>query len=168
MLFLIHHLYWIDRLFLDYGKSYTGRYILFKKHMSLSHPVKYFYWPFQCGASFMDHLCYFCLVLLCFHARLFVDALWSPARKRLTSWLSFVMSNCDVVNFPCGILGQVWYLIVLITDLCCLSYFSKMTLKSYTGRYILFKKYMSFSTILNITFQMLIRRAGKHKDTSRF
>ena len=24
---------------------------------------------------FVDHLCYFCLVLLCFHARLFVDAL---------------------------------------------------------------------------------------------
>ena len=48
----------------------------------------------------MDHLCYFCLVLLCFHARLFVDALWSPARKGLTSWLAFVMSNCDVVTFP--------------------------------------------------------------------
>ena len=44
----------------------------------------------------MDHLCYFCLVLLCFHARLFVDALWSLAGKGLTSWLSFVMSNCDV------------------------------------------------------------------------
>ena len=29
--------------------------------------------------SFVDHLCYFCLVLLCFHACLFVDALWSPA-----------------------------------------------------------------------------------------
>ena len=29
----------------------------------------------------MDHLCYFCLVLLCFHARLFVDALLSPAGK---------------------------------------------------------------------------------------
>ena len=27
----------------------------------------------------MDHLCYFCLVLLCFHTRLSVDALWSPA-----------------------------------------------------------------------------------------
>ena len=40
----------------------------------------------------MDHLCYFCLVLLCFHARLFVDAIWSPAGKGLTSWLSFVMS----------------------------------------------------------------------------
>ena len=48
----------------------------------------------------MVHLCYFCLVLLCFHARLFVDALWSPAGKGLTSWLSFVMSTCDVVTFP--------------------------------------------------------------------
>ena len=48
----------------------------------------------------MDHLCYFCLVLLCLHARLFVDALWSPAGKGLTSWLSFVMSNFDVVTFP--------------------------------------------------------------------
>ena len=38
--------------------------------------------------------------LLCFHARLFVHALWSPAGKGLTSWLSFVMSNCDVVTFP--------------------------------------------------------------------
>ena len=47
----------------------------------------------------MDHLCYFCLVL-CFRARLFVGALWSPAGKGLTSWLSFVMSGCDVVAFP--------------------------------------------------------------------
>ena len=37
--------------------------------------------------------------LLCFHACLFVDALWSPAGKGLSSWLSFVMSNCDFVNF---------------------------------------------------------------------
>ena len=48
----------------------------------------------------MDHLCYICLVLLCFHARLLVDAMWSPAGKGLTSWLSFVMSFCDVVTFP--------------------------------------------------------------------
>ena len=47
----------------------------------------------------MDHLRYFCLVLLCFHAHLFVDALWSPAGKGLASWLSFVMSNCDVVTY---------------------------------------------------------------------
>ena len=48
----------------------------------------------------MDHLCYFCIVLLCVHASLFVDALWSPAGKGLTSWLSFMMSICDVVTFP--------------------------------------------------------------------
>ena len=48
----------------------------------------------------MGHLCYFCLVLLCFHARLFVDASLSPAGKGVTSLLSFVMSNCDVVTFP--------------------------------------------------------------------
>ena len=48
----------------------------------------------------MDHLCYFCLVLLCFYARQFVEALWSPAWKGLTSWLLFVMSNCDVVTLP--------------------------------------------------------------------
>ena len=48
----------------------------------------------------MDHLCNFCLVLLRFHARLFVDALWSFAGKGLTSLLSFVMTNCDVVTFP--------------------------------------------------------------------
>ena len=46
---------------------------------------KIFYRPFQGGASFVDHLCYLCLVLLCFHARMFVDALWSLAGKGLTS-----------------------------------------------------------------------------------
>ena len=40
------------------------------------------------------------LFLLCFRVRLFIDALWSPAGKELTSWLSFVMSNCAVVTFP--------------------------------------------------------------------
>ena len=70
----------------------------------------------------MDHLCYLCLVfvmLLC----LFIAALWSPAETGLISWLLFVMFNCVFVTFPCGILGQVWYLIVLIPDLCHPSYF---------------------------------------------
>ena len=39
------------------------------------------------------------LFLLCFRARLFIDALWVPAWKWLTSWLSFVMYNCEVVTF---------------------------------------------------------------------
>ena len=43
--------------------------------------------------------------------------------NRLTSWLSFVMSNCEVVNFLIGIMGQVWFLIVSIPDLGTLYYF---------------------------------------------
>ena len=62
---------------------------------------KIFYWPFQGGTSFVDLLC-FCsvLCLLCLCARLFICALWSPAGKGLTSWLSFVVSNCEFVTFP--------------------------------------------------------------------
>ena len=66
----------------------------------------------------MDHLCFSVLCLLCLCTRLFICALWSPAGKGLTSWLSFVVSN-----FPIGILGQVCYLIVSIPDLCTLTYF---------------------------------------------
>ena len=49
-------------------------------------------------------------------------AVWSPAGKGLTSWLLFVMFNCVFITFPCGILGQVWYLIVLFPDLRRISY----------------------------------------------
>ena len=61
-------------------------------------------------------------------SRLFIAALWSPAGKGLTSKLSFVMFNCVFITFPCGILGQLWYLIVSIPDLCHLSYFPKAPL----------------------------------------
>ena len=66
---------------------------LARRETSLSPTVKYFYWLFQGSASFVDNLCYFCLFLLCFRARLFINALWSPVGKGLTSWLSFVMSK---------------------------------------------------------------------------
>ena len=50
---------------------------------------------------YVDLLC-FCSVLFlhCLCARLFICALWSPAGKGLTSWLSFVVSNCECVTFP--------------------------------------------------------------------
>ena len=47
----------------------------------------------------MDHLS-FLYCFLCFRACPFIDALWSPAGKGLISWLSFVMSNCEIVTFP--------------------------------------------------------------------
>ena len=34
-----------------------------------------------------------------------------------------VMFSCVFVTFPCGVLGQVCYLIVSISDLCLLSFF---------------------------------------------
>ena len=56
-------------------------------------------------------------ILLCFRARLFIDALWSPVGKGLTSWLSFVMSKYQVVTLPLISSG-----IVSIPDLCPFSY----------------------------------------------
>ena len=67
----------------------------------LSPPVKYFtdpskevllLWIFY---GFFSVLC-----LLCLCVRLFICALWSPAGKGLTSWLSFVVYNCECVTFP--------------------------------------------------------------------
>ena len=70
----------------------------------------------------MDHLCYFCIVFVML-SRLLIAALWSPAGKGLSSWLSFVVLDCVSVTFPFGILGQVWYLIVSIPELCTISFF---------------------------------------------
>ena len=59
---------------------------------------KYFYWPFHGGDSFVDYLCYFCLV--------FVMLTCTPVCWCLvvTSWqkgwpLGF-LSDCEVVTFP--------------------------------------------------------------------
>ena len=43
------------------------------------------------------------LFLSCFcyaFVHLFINALWSPAGKGLTSWLLFVMSNCEAITSP--------------------------------------------------------------------
>ena len=70
----------------------------------------------------MDLLCFFCLVFAMPLCASFICALWSPVGKRLTSWLSFVVSNCGLVSFPLVSWGQMWYLIVSIPDLCTLTY----------------------------------------------
>ena len=59
-------------------------------------------------------------------SRLVMAALWPPAGKGLTSWLLFVMFGCVFVTFSYGFLGQVWYLIVSIPDLCHLSDFHRL------------------------------------------
>ena len=84
---------------------------------------KIFYWLVQGGTSFV-YLLFFCsvLCLLCLCARLIICALLSPAGKGLTSWLSFVVPNCEFVTFP--LVSWVWFLIVSIPDLCTLTYFN--------------------------------------------
>ena len=86
---------------------------------------KIFYWPFQGNTSFVDLLWFFSfLCSLCLCERLFIWAMWSPAGKGLTSWLSFICGvKLWVCHFSIGILGQMWYLIVSIPDLCTLTYF---------------------------------------------
>ena len=70
----------------------------------------------------MDLSC-FCsvLCLICLCACLFIYALWSPAGKGLTSWLSFVVSTVSLSL-------SHWYpgsgvVLVSIPDLCTLTYF---------------------------------------------
>ena len=55
----------------------------------------------------MDHLCYFCHVFVMLLCASVFDALWSPAGKGLTTWLSFVISNCEVVIFPSVVLDCI-------------------------------------------------------------
>ena len=55
-----------------------------------------------------------CHVILSIHYSLVV-ASWERANLLA---LLYMMFSCVYVTFPCRVLGQVWYLIVLIPDLC--------------------------------------------------
>ena len=65
----------------------------------LSPPVKIFYWPFQGGASLMDHFCYLCFVFVML-SFLIIATLCSPAGKGLTSWLACIWSSLVFCHFP--------------------------------------------------------------------
>ena len=83
---------------------------------------KIFYWLFQGGTSFVDLLC-FCsvLCLLCFvHVCLYV--LCGHLLGKGWPLVSRLWCLLWVCHFPIGILGQVWYLIVSIPDLCTITY----------------------------------------------
>ena len=45
--------------------------------------------------------------------------------------LLYVMFYCVFVTFPCGVLGQVCYLIVSTPDLCLLTYSHRLELSNY-------------------------------------
>ena len=84
---------------------------------------KIFYWPLQGGTSFVDLLC-FCsvLCLLCF-VRVCLYVLCGHLLGKGWPLGSRLWCLLWVCHFPIGILGQVWYLIVSIPDLCTITYF---------------------------------------------
>ena len=65
-------------------------------------------------------ICSSCLPCLFIAASLVVSSC-----EGLTSWLLYVMFSCVFITYPYGVLGQVWYLIVSIPDLCLHPYFAR-------------------------------------------
>ena len=51
-----------------------------RRETGFSPPVKLFNCTLQGGTSFVNHLCYLCLVFVML-SRLFIATLWSPAGK---------------------------------------------------------------------------------------
>ena len=78
----------------------------------------------------MDLLCFcYVLCLICLCACLFICALWSPAGKGLTSWLSFVVSTVSL-SLSQWYPGSWGYLIVSIPDLCTLIFFANLDIEN--------------------------------------
>ena len=75
----------------------------------------------QCGASFVDQFCCLCFVCVC-HTVLSFPCCWE--KDGLLAFL-YVKFSSAFVTLPYGVLGKVGYLIVLIPDICLLSYFIK-------------------------------------------
>ena len=55
------------------------------------------FYEYFCGSVMFFLSCRLFAMPLCAS---FICALWSPAGKGLTSWLWFVVSNCEFVTFP--------------------------------------------------------------------
>ena len=84
----------------------------------------------------MGHICYVLFVFAMLSC-LFVTC-WERADLLARLYVKF---SCFFVTFPCDVLGQVWNLIVLIPDICLLTYcvhytFLKLHYSSHKMKYI--------------------------------
>ena len=77
---------------------------------------------FFCGSFFIFFIFRVCHAFVSVHCSLVATCL---ERANLLALLC-VMFYCVFVTFPCGVLGQVWYLIVSIPDLCLLPFSKRL------------------------------------------
>ena len=90
LLFISWFIYFCRWCIEKLGVFHVNQTSMCRRETGLCPPVEYLYWPFQGGTSFVDRLCFLCLVFLML-SRLFIAALWSPPGKGLISWLLLVM-----------------------------------------------------------------------------
>ena len=77
--------YLLDNIFIRFGSKVYRQIVGIQMGTNCAPLVAYLF-LFCYETSFVDHLCYLCLVFVML-SRLFITALWSPAGKGLTSWL---------------------------------------------------------------------------------
>ena len=94
----------------------------------LGPPVKYFYWPFQGGNSFVVHLCYKCLVFSCFH----VSSLMPCGHLKGKGWplgsclcflIPFLSLSHVVSCVRCG--TWLYRFLIFVTFFTCIAIFNK-------------------------------------------
>ena len=78
----------------------------------------------QGDAYFVDYLCVFRVCLLYTVSSVPCSLVATCWERAALMFLLCVMFYCVFVTFPYGVLGQVWYLVVSIPDLCLLPYFN--------------------------------------------
>ena len=100
--------------------TWLYRFLIFAHFRTFKNEMKYFYWPFQCGVSFLVIFVIYVSWLSCF----LVCSLQPCGHLLGKGWLlgSLCYALLFFVTFPCGVLNQVWYLIVSIPNLCPLTY----------------------------------------------
>ena len=101
----------------------------------------------------MYHFCYLYFVFVMLSC-LFIAALWSPTGNGLASWLPCMLFYCVSVTFPCGVLAQVWYLILSIPYLYLL-------LGRQTGKRILLFELKAIGTLDKHVHHLIYQEGSK-------
>ena len=116
-------------LFFRVLKEHISIMFTFECHeTSLTPPVKMIFTDRSRAVLPLWILCYFmfrvCHAVLSVHCSRVVTC-WQRANLLA---ITYVMFSCVHVTFPCGVLCQVWYLIISIPYICLLHYFDTTTI----------------------------------------